>query len=333
VLLVCDGPEKAGKTTFLNEVFTEAEKRGYRPKYRHWGPIPKTLGNGDPGDTRYLPALQEDLQWPGLVVWDRSWASEWAYAPVPGQDDHRLCDDPWLGEWLYGRTAQAVGHRLMLLGPDAETLAKKRTPDDLPIDPAEERDRYLKYGLRFGWHVSENPHTPEALEKLVDWVLDRYEKRIGDEGVGPPAYCGPMDARVVFLGERRNDGTGPQKGYGPPGAWLPFTSRFTEKLGRSLGDMAFSVGWTNVYDVRDLPEDQNPLRNAEMVIACGKTAQGYASTLLGKFVLEIPHPSALYRWGTYDSERPKIEKMVLEAVSRHQSWYSPKTENTSAATN
>jgi hypothetical protein len=323
VLLIVDGCEKAGKTTFLKALEVAGTKGKVEVEYVHWGPIPKTLPNGDPGDTRYLAKLQEDVAKRHLVVWDRSWASEFAYAPVPGQDDHRLCDDHWLGEWLYGRAAD---ERLILLGPDVETLTRKRDNTDLPINPYIERERYRRYGLTYGWRVLENQHDDETLRHLVNWVLDLYEKRHDDVRLGPPAYCGPEDAKIVFLGERRNDGTGPQKGYGPPGAWLPFTSRYTEKLGRSLGSLAMKVGWTNVYDVLESPAEANPLVNAEMIVACGQVAHRYAGTLPGKFILEIPHPSAMYRWGAMAEQVEDVERRVRASVLRFFADKSPVVE-------
>lgn len=319
MLIVVSGPEKAGKTTFCHTLVSEAHSRNIQAEYRHWGPIPKTLPNGLPGDTRYLEALQKDVKKAGIVVWDRSWACEYAYGIIPGQDDHRLALDPWLGEWIYSRAVQSMGLRMMLLGPDPETLARKRTPDDLPIDPEVERERYRAYGQWYGWDVVENPHTDVFLDNFVKQIIDLYEERHRRVQVPPPpVYCGPYRASVVVVGERRNDRLSISNGQAVPGGWLPFTSLYTEKYGRALGTQAFQVGWTNTWDILELVGEANPLSHAATIITCGRIALDYAAAYFPSArIIPAPHPSAVYRWGKWKDRVLTVEMGLKAAVRKY----------------
>jgi hypothetical protein len=324
LLVVVDGPEKAGKTTLTRTVVSVAQGMGIPAEYVHWGPIPRFGPDGLPGDTRYLQALERDVLKPGIVIWDRSWASEYAYGTVPGQDDHRLVDDPWRGEWLYGRAAQ-TGLRLMLLGPDADTLRQKRDETDLPIDPEVERERYRTYGTWFGWDIVENLHTEGSLRSLVDAIIDLYEARRRDVLVPPPpVYCGPYRAEVVILGERRNLSDRDLPDLTIPGAWLPFTSPLSEKYGRVLGPHAFRVGWTHVWDIMELHGATNPLHHAKYIMTCGKVALEYAAATYPKTkIASLPHPSALYLWGQWKDRIPSVELSLNSAINKYAPAFSP----------
>jgi hypothetical protein len=290
VRLICvDGPEKSGKTTLVEEL------RNLGAFSHHWGPVGS--------DAEYASAInrsverRKDKSNPFLspddvVVWDRGWASESVYSTLLGRG-RRLGSDPWLGEWLYGR---AFCKRIMLLGPDEGTLARLRTPDDLPVDPGIERGEFIRYGGQWGWERVFNDHRPGYARTLAGRIMDevRHMPVVPD----PPAYCGPRDPRVVVVGEVRSTDPNP-----PEGSYLPWTSRYTTQMGRALGVLGLGVGWTNAHD-----EPTDVVRRAGLVVAAGNVAYDWCyEALVGRPVklLRVAHPAWLYRWG---KAKPQVEE-------------------------
>lgn len=300
-IIVLDGPEAAGKTTLAEAIVIEAESRGIKTRLRHWG----QLEHSWTADAVYAEALEYDLTGPGqygLCVWDRSWASEAVYGKVLKRE-RRLANDWWLGEWLYGRAAQMCGKRVMVLGPDASTLAARRfarnDPTDLVVSEAHERAMFQQYAKQFGWtYTTDIPNT----QLLVNTLLTNGDAYSGPD---PRDVCGDPAGRIVVLGEK------PSNGPPPPGAWLPFSSRLTEKYGRALGDNALMCTWTNVsVDPIDLVSD------AKLVIACGHEAAKYVERHRDEDSrVYVPHPAALYRWGYYTDEvRQNVEEIMAQRV-------------------
>lgn len=146
MLLVIDGPEKAGKTSLIEALRTWVTLKGEPTKVRKWGKL-------DDGkwaiDEVYGFALDEDQLHPGLVIWDRSWASETVYGQLLNRD-RRLAERPELGESLYGRRVQL---KIILGGPSPAILMGDRTEDDLPVSPAKEQEAFVAYGRQYGWHI------------------------------------------------------------------------------------------------------------------------------------------------------------------------------------
>ena len=271
-LIVLDGPEKAGKSTIAKILETQ-----YGARVRHWGKVP--------GHEVYLAPLIDDVADPGLVVWDRSWASEAVYGDLLGRD-RELARDPWLGEWLYGRAIRSIGIRAMILGPSVASLRRNRDATDLPVDPAIERKAFSTYAKRFGWAEVVHRHVEGAAEHAAHTLVTRaYYRARGTPR--PPIWSGPPDASVVIVGERRNEESSSH-------SWLPFTTRLTTELGRRLGDAAVTeFAWTNAHDCP--PE---ALRDARTLVACGVVATKWAKYHVGHpNVLDIPHPAWLFRWG------------------------------------
>ena len=277
-LIYIDGPQKAGKSTIIS-----ALRQLLTPTVvREWGPAEPDLA--------FSPALLDDCYNSNAhSVWKRGWAAEHIYATLL----RRLPRDPWLGEWLYGRAFQTAGLRIIVLGPDAATLARLRDDTDLPIDPAEERGMFLHYASRFHYLTFMNEHMAEAAERAAAFI----KTLAGDQaqqalryGLWPPAYAGPTPSprRVVFVGESAG-----KRGQAPiPGAFLPFTSRFTTMLARELGDFALQCGWTNLLTCAPWS-----LRGAGLVVACGEAAARWVQHHVSPPRMEvIPHPSWLYRF-------------------------------------
>lgn len=295
MLFYVDGPEKAGKSTLCS--YLERE-HGFR--VRHWGKWSH--------HSVQLAALKEDLAYVdlgGRVVWDRGWLSESAYGHLL-QRDEELAEDPWLGQWLYGRafTAGVVVYR------DPRVLWKNRTPDDLPVDTRDEVRRYKEIAALTGTptYLSTPAETKQSYATRVGNILfKQHYDRTKVRGCPAPVQVGPAPARVAFVGEKRSSFAGSNKG-----AWLPFTSRYTERYGRLLGAMAFQCSWTNAWDC-----DPVTVRSAELLVACGERAQKWASRVVDHGnILNVPHPSWLYRWGKADGEIGAVEERILAAVTK-----------------
>jgi hypothetical protein len=268
-------------------------------------------------DSTYADALRVDNLHPGLVIWDRSWASEAVYGRLLGRP-RRLAEDPWLGEWLYGR---GVSLKVILGGPHPEVSLLDRTPDDLPVHPRQEKEAFLQYARDWGWTIlgsTEGERLP--LQTLVTLVRLRIEEATRDER-NLAVWCGPRSSPVVFVGERGSNWDS------LPGGWLPFSSKYTTNYGRILGRTATLCGWTNAWD------NQRPIFDeARLVVACGDVAQHWAEGVIAKSgpgrtrVEKVPHPAALYRWGRYHDLIGPIEVHIRGLVQQYLPLGEPSQE-------
>lgn len=285
MIILIDGCEKAGKSTLIAELAKTLDAR-----VRRWGPV-------SPDDRVYTEPLKEDCQSTGWTIWDRGWVSEHVYGLLLGRD-RRLAMDPWLGEWLHGRAVQTSGLRVILLPGLINDIASRRDDTDLPVNILAEVDHYRWYAQRFGYLTLINDYTQESLQYNISQIISRLGKA---QTLVPPAYAGPIDAKVVFVGEKLND----KACRSMPGSWLPFSSRLTTELGRRLGDKAFKCGWTNVGDVtQEFLADR-------YVVACGEQAAKWLDAS-GIARVVIPHPAWLYRYidSTTYIKRDLVDKIL-----------------------
>ena len=254
-----------------------------------------------------------------LVVWDRSWAAEHVYASLLKRD-RRLADDPWLGEWIHGRAVRTVGVQCILLGPSSlalDVLRDKSEVAELPVDAGVERVCFALYGERFGYLTIENDHTKEEAERWADVLYTSARDTHALAKLNPPGYCGPPNANVVFVGERKAD-------HGTiPGSWLPFTSRLGTMLGRDLGDFALRCGWTNAQDY-----PPQLLRNVPCLVALGQVAakwvDHYVHPTMEYWVLD--HPGYIYRWGKQSKRMAKHRDALETIVQRWQGHTTKEVE-------
>jgi hypothetical protein len=306
-VIVIDGPEKAGKTTIIEELIKRYISLDISVTRRHWGLV-------NPDDRVYSDTLQADINSNKLIIWDRCWPSEYVYGQLGFHTDHRGTNDPWLLEWLHGRAVQTNGLRAMILGPDAQTLASHRDKSDMPVDPRMERNLYKEYAERYGWLIYENQHSTKGLDRTVASIILKYRTITCSNPVTlpphycalPPHYCGPVDAKVIVVGDMRGENR-------IPGSWLPFTSRMTTMFGRLFDDKAFEVGWTNAHDCPPVA-----LAGAKVIIACGNKAQLWVKNYVkgGKRVISVPHPSYLFRFNnpTTVAQRESVNQIISQLV-------------------
>jgi nicotinamide riboside kinase len=316
MLLVIDGPEKAGKSTLAaalvqwwNTSYPEAAGTPVA-RIRKWSRL-------DDGrwavDSVYRDALVEDSQYGGLAIWDRSWASEAVYARLLNRN-RRLGADPWLGEWLYGR---GVVLKFILAGPHPSIMAEALDDDDRVHghgqDMAKEQRAFMEYGVQYGWNIIGTGHADRLpLETILRMVQLRIAEVASRDHRDPRAWCGPQRSPVVFVGERGSN-------YDSMvGGWLPFSSNYTSAYGRLLGDAALRVGWTNAWD-----DQRGIFDHARLVIACGATAAEWAREVRqdraasATKVEQVYHPAALYRWGRLRDSIPSTERTIREMVSEY----------------
>jgi len=237
VLITISGPEKSGKTSLCTVLQT------YRDvTIRHCGPIAD--------DTEFLAWLQEDVAYltahPGAtIVWDRSYVCDHVYSSLLHRP-HRFGNDPWLAEWLYGRAVQSLGMGVIMAGPSAEELARRRDDTDLPVSPSEERAAYVAYGRRFGYDIYKPAIAKTAAEQktilgnIADTLMYRAHRRERMQNfLRPPlTFCGRGVAQSVVITDDENDSPAATHG-----GWLPGTGPDMTQRARHLGPLAFSFGW------------------------------------------------------------------------------------------
>jgi hypothetical protein len=282
-ILLIEGPEKSGKTTLARQLLNNLPGS----TYTHWGPI------ASPDE--YIEPMLAHAASPHVHIWDRGWPSESIYSSLmPGRVN--LLGTAWWGEWLFRRPALTGGMAIVLLGHSSNELASRRTPDDLPVDPAVERDAYNDYAQNFRYPAMTQPRV-ETIGYLWRKALERaaFEPRLI-----PPLYAGPRHAPVVFMGDALNESQGP--------GWSPFGSCYTSMYGRCIGRLAWHCGWTN--------SNIDPtLLKGRAVIACGAVAQQTCRAAHLDFEA-VPHPSWLYRWGAAKAKIRVTEDQILRTVTQ-----------------
>jgi hypothetical protein len=217
-VIIIDGPEKAGKTTLANVLMKSLTALGGNVK------ITKQSGRALPDETVYFKQLMEDVSRPidqRLVIWDRSWASEYVYGKLLHQN-RPMAKDPFKGEFVLGNLAQANGIRIMLAGPAATILNVRRDSTDLDVDPADEQELFIEYARRFGWTILHPESTWKDAEGMTAFVIGELTRCVPPKFTAlPPHYYGKMDAETIIV-----------------------TSKSHAKIGIGIGEsMAMKVGW------------------------------------------------------------------------------------------
>ena len=134
-LVILEGPEKVGKTTFadkLCEWWSLHEKTA-----THYVHRPREANDPDiiREDLKHASQRKEEL-----VIFDRFYPSDLVYRTWDGEES-KFPVNAFEMDRIYGRRVQELGMGFLLLG-EVEELERRRTPDDIPIPPALEQRLY-----------------------------------------------------------------------------------------------------------------------------------------------------------------------------------------------
>lgn len=235
MIVVVEGPEKAGKTTFINALEQRLVGEGYQVERRK-------LKADDEDDRRYTPMLQEDVRkLDKVVIWDRGWVSEYVYATLL-ERPRRAARNPWLMEWIHSRAVRPNGALFTVIPENWDELYERRDSTDLPVDPRREAGLFIRHSLKYDWQILEHNYTGRSLQKMVDAAMETIRKvpRVGPEYI-PPNYAGPVstpeDRGILIIAH-------PSEEAAYPGAWLPGSGEIWAKLAVILDPYASLAAWT-----------------------------------------------------------------------------------------
>lgn len=272
MLLVVDGPEKAGKSTLIRRIEQRSKTWGWTHTavvHLRYPLDPKILVKA------FDLATRDDL----LVVLDRSWASDVVYGRlVRGHKPPTVPE--WWYAWAADLPAMTLGARVVVLPPCRLATLED---DDHPVPWETERDAFLGYATKWGWTVVD-PLRPTVVQDVGEAVLTAFHA-----GERAPKWSGDRCPSLVWVGEARNPRSRDVL------AWGPLTSRFWRKEVEQRLDEVLSawpaVAATNLADVQD---PKALFRCATTVVAYGTEAW----KVLGPMGAQArPHPSYKHRWG------------------------------------
>ena len=167
MLVVLEGPEKVGKTTFSNRL-TEwwLKNRDTDVWYVH-----------RPREVNVPHLVEQDLKWvemmpQDLVIFDRFYPSDLVYRTWDGEPSRFPLNADYM-ERTYGPWIDRLGLRILLLG-DPQELAQRRTSDDVPIDPALEQRLYELVCPHRWSRLHTNHRLGKSWEKHWERILETW---------------------------------------------------------------------------------------------------------------------------------------------------------------
>ena len=162
MLVVLEGPEKAGKTTLGMKLFDSFQGK---KSYIHHVAGDSTIKNVDAElDMIGNKAIEH------LTVVDRWWLSELVYGPLMGRESTlKLCSGE--AHYRWGKKAAHLGRSFVVWAPEA-TLTKRREPDDLPVTPAQELHQYYVVTDQVCWLLLEQPSIETIIDNLNTWAQE-----------------------------------------------------------------------------------------------------------------------------------------------------------------
>lgn len=247
MLIVIDGPEKAGKTTLVTALASDLRRLGHLVTVHKQGPW-------EPNDAFIAPRVKSHAHDSVIHIWDRAWASEEVYATLLNRR-RRANGNPFLMEWLHGR---ATPHKFILLPTDIEYNARLRDDTDLPVNPGAEYSEFAKY-RDYGYKILYNSYTAEDILSNISTVYASMDRK--SSMYAPISYVyGSPEAKIVFVAPR-NEGCKFDR-------WMPLSYNAAyEMFSEVLGTAAFKCAYMFAHV-------GNPalLADARLVTAIGKEA-------------------------------------------------------------
>jgi hypothetical protein len=300
-VIYVDGPEKAGKTTFIAALKAGLERNGVQVHVRRWGAV-------KPDDRVYAQPLESDLSRStvGVTIWDRGWASEAVYGKLLNRQ-RRGANNPWILEWLHGRAVVGNGLRIIYLPNNTMHSIQFRDDTDLPVDPYSEYYEYLAYARRFKYHIVTNDYDADSLKHNVNAVIDLLPE---DSALHPKYFTNDRESLIaprLIIGEARNKNDFKTMA----GAWLPFSSaRMCAFVQKYFGDEAFDFAWTNVEDIEHGLVPLRRIKGAAEKFAFGEKAKAFCTANSIALDSAFAHPGYFARWNT---ERGRTELARFES--------------------
>lgn len=314
MLLAVDGPEKAGKTTFIQHVIDEWT----RP--HGWHVVHVRCRRPKPfAADAYLDMLKLATRADTLVILDRTWASEVVYT--------RLLDRETAGyapltaeeaEWQLGRAVPQLGAAVMLFDAPAR-LAARRDGTDLAVDPLEEHAAFVEYGRTHGWMLEDAGQWADVegrRQRLAARVMLRVIARSHDLWTAPDPHvlAGSGRGGVVVMGQEH----GPWKSA-PKLSWLPLCGYGTRWLQEVVPPPYHDFLWTNADAYRQDQRVREAVHDCAVAVALGKVAARDLRELgFPGEVVEAPHPAAARRWGNLRTAWPAERWATLFRAARNR---------------
>jgi hypothetical protein len=189
MIISIEGPEKAGKSTLVEEILT-----GFEPDMSR---VVKQSGRDGKDGFGYLHDFIAGLDSNTVDVWDRAWIGEYVYGRLLGQD-RLFTTDPFLCEWIYGRLLEGRGGKFVLLPVNPFKLAELRDETDLPVNPIAEYDTFKNYAATWGYTVLENDYVGD---EILYNAIDARRSVFVDVHKSPStAYVGSRQPNLTFVG-------------------------------------------------------------------------------------------------------------------------------------
>ena len=188
--IIIEGPEKAGKSTLVEEILT-----GFEPELsRRIHCVGRDSSNG----FGYLHDFFRGLDSAEIQVWDRAWIGEFVYGKLLG-DARLFAHDPFAAEWFYGRVMNGRGGKFVLIPEDIRELAKRRDESDLDVDPIQEAKYFKLYAMKWGYEFLFNDYDAASL--MTNAVRARKSAFVNVHSVRSTNYVGALRPTVTFVGD------------------------------------------------------------------------------------------------------------------------------------
>lgn len=296
MLIIVEGVDGVGKTTFVNELSDSLRSQGREVKVLHRGPP-----ESDEMLEEYELPLQSYRPSSGLVdrgstyqdvICDRWHLGELVYAPVLRESEPKLDLPRQLHVELFLQSRGALS-LLLVTSPDTvrERLEGRQLirPDQVELvqglflDAA--HDSYLT------WHLT----RPDNRFTVMNVIQRAREREHSAEWLGSyPSYAGPTTPDVVLVGDVKNQNHDDRW----EAAFVPLSSSSGHYLLQSLpADIRYGCALVNANDEDNL-EDLFDRLHYSKVVALGKEAHVKLNSLEGCVVDHgsVPHPQFVRRF-------------------------------------
>lgn len=164
MIIVVDGPEKVGKSTFIAKLVEQAETTGLHVIQGH-------MKRPYPADQNvYKPLVQLGIRSDTFVILDRSWISEIVYNILLERENNFAWTE---GHRRFGQYVDIFGMQIILV-EEVEILEQRRDATDHPIEPKIEREQFLTYGHTFHCQLiqSDFAQSDVCIKEIMGYIAE-----------------------------------------------------------------------------------------------------------------------------------------------------------------